>query len=181
MAKELSDDDKKTTEGSNYLRVYHHVTVIYEAIMILVVDDFLRDYTVKSREDSEADARMPELIIRLAEGHKEFRLWAQFLLEQHCINDPATGKTKSCSDKLASTRKCRSCKRAKRDKPCVAIVCGCKDRCGRLTGWTVTPLPTPLLSDPNRTPITHHVPFSRSVGKEWRIRRRQQERHITTQ
>ena len=69
MAKELSDDDKKITEGSNYLRAYHHVTVLYEAIMILIVDDFLRDYTGKSREDSGADARMSELTIRLAEGH----------------------------------------------------------------------------------------------------------------
>ena len=33
MAKELSGDDKKAAESSNYRRAHHHLTVMYEAFM----------------------------------------------------------------------------------------------------------------------------------------------------
>ena len=99
-----------------------------------------------SREDTETGKRdlLPETSV--------------VVLSELCTIDP-TGKTKkltcTCSDKIVSTRECRSCKCAKREKPDVAIICGCICLCGHLAGGTVTPLPPPPLSDPNRAPTTY--------------------------
>ena len=66
------------------------------------------------------------------------------VLSEDCIIDP-NGKAKkltcSCNRELAPKRKCRSCKCAKRGKPCVAITCGCKGFCGRAAGGPVTLAP----------------------------------------
>ena len=77
------------------------------------------------------------------------------VLSEHCIIDP-NGKTKkltcSCSRELAPTRKCRSCKCAKRGKPCVAIACGCKGLCGRAAGGAVILTPEAAPPNPQSTP-----------------------------
>ena len=77
------------------------------------------------------------------------------VLSEHCIIDP-NGKTKkltcSCSRELAPARKCRSCKCAKRGRPCVAIACGCKGLCGRAAGGPVTLAPEASPPDSQSTP-----------------------------
>ena len=76
------------------------------------------------------------------------------VLSEHCITDP-NGRTKkltcSCSRELAPTRRCRSCKCAKRGKPCVAIACGCKGSAvAQLAGQCHSPPRRPLLTRSQR-------------------------------
>lgn len=77
----MSDDDEKVAEGSNYRWADHHLTVMNEAIMTLVVKAYYVEYPDMSGKDSEADVWISQWMPSLAKGHKAFKLWVQFLLE----------------------------------------------------------------------------------------------------
>ena len=83
VAKELSGDDKKAADGSNYTRAHHHLTVMYEAFMTEVIEKCYRAYSGHARQAADMDHRIPGWIKAQAEEHQTFKLWAQFLLEDY--------------------------------------------------------------------------------------------------
>ncbi|CAN0031651.1 unnamed protein product, partial [Ascophyllum nodosum] len=83
VAKEMSGDDKKAAEGSNYRRAHHHLTVMYEAFMTEVIEDYYCKHPGHARQAADIGRRIPDWIKAQAEEHNTFKLWAQFILEDY--------------------------------------------------------------------------------------------------
>ena len=83
VAKELSGDDKKAAEGSNYRRAHHHLTVMYEAYMTELIEDYYRSHPEAERHAAAMEHVIPQWVKAKAGEHKTFKLWAQFVLEDY--------------------------------------------------------------------------------------------------
>ena len=59
--KYLSGDDKKGSEGSDYRRAHHHLTVTYEALMTVVIERFYAAHPEHPTASNRHGARYPTL------------------------------------------------------------------------------------------------------------------------
>ena len=83
IAKELSGDDKKAAEESNYRRAHHHLTIMYEALMTEVIEKYYRVYPTAERHATAMEHVILQWVKAKADEHKTFRLWAKLMLKDY--------------------------------------------------------------------------------------------------
>ena len=83
VAKRLSGDDRKAAEGSDYRRSHHHLTVMYEAFMRVVIERFYAACSGREQRATDMEDDIPNWIEELARQHKTFSLWSRFLLDDY--------------------------------------------------------------------------------------------------
>ena len=83
IAKELSGDDKKAAEESNYRRAHHHLTFMYEAFMTEVIEKCYLTHPTAKRHSAAMVHVISQWVKAKADEHKTFKPSAKFKLEDY--------------------------------------------------------------------------------------------------
>ena len=83
VTKELSGDDTKAADGSNYRRAHHHLTDMYKAFMTEIAEEYYCEHPWHARQAADMERRILDWIKAQAEEHQTFKLWARFLLKDY--------------------------------------------------------------------------------------------------